>query len=137
LPIPVTTPADGAPPQSAYMPHPAHRPSSKKNDFSSMSLAMRSRAVSRPLACCRSLTLGPPPCSSDCSSRRTASTIPETSAPMLPLPDFGTLHRLASREADRKYTPDLETMGLSRFVVQQSRLGISAWRFRACFPVMG
>ncbi len=32
VPMPVTTPADGAPPQSAYMLHAAHRPSSKKSD---------------------------------------------------------------------------------------------------------
>ena len=30
VPMPVTTPADGAPPHSAYMPQAAHRPSSKK-----------------------------------------------------------------------------------------------------------
>ena len=29
-PTPVTTPADGAPPHSAYISHAAHRPSSKK-----------------------------------------------------------------------------------------------------------
>ncbi len=31
VPMPVTTPADGAPPHSAYMFHAAHRPSSKKS----------------------------------------------------------------------------------------------------------
>ncbi len=30
MPMPVTTPADGAPPQSRYMFHAAHRPSSRK-----------------------------------------------------------------------------------------------------------
>ena len=33
VPMPVTTPADGAPPHSAYMFHAAHRPSSKKSVF--------------------------------------------------------------------------------------------------------
>jgi hypothetical protein len=47
-PIPVTTPADGAPPHSAYMPCAAHSPSSWNAAPGSQSAATRSRAVILP-----------------------------------------------------------------------------------------
>src|SRR5262245_44390651 len=61
VPIPVTTPADGAPPHSEYMSHAAHRPSSKRSVSGSRSFATRSRAASRPFSCWRSIAFGPPP----------------------------------------------------------------------------
>src|SRR5262249_9431714 len=73
-PTPVTTPAEGAPPHSRYMPHAAHRPSSKNDVSGSMSLAMRSRAVRRPLSCCRAMAFAPPPSRIFCSWRRNSSS---------------------------------------------------------------
>src|SRR5437870_1056916 len=61
VPMPVTTPAEGAPPQSWYMFQAAHKPSSKKEVLASMSRSIRSRAVSRPLSCWRAAALAPPP----------------------------------------------------------------------------
>ena len=62
VPMPVATPADGAPPHSVYISYAAHRPISNSSVLGSMSLSMRSRAVSRPLACWRSMAFEPPPC---------------------------------------------------------------------------
>ncbi len=63
-PIAVTTPAPGAPPHSSYIWKAAHSPSSRLRAPGSSSVAIRSRAVFRPFACCRSIASGPPPCRS-------------------------------------------------------------------------
>ena len=63
VPMPVITPAAGAPPYSRYMFHAANNPSSVNAVPASTSSAMRSRAVNRPCRCWRSMPEGPPPCS--------------------------------------------------------------------------
>src|SRR5581483_7571654 len=70
MPTPVMTPAEGAPPHSWYMPHAAHRPSSKNASPPSTNFAMRSRAVSRPFSCWRATAFGPPPWRMRSSSAR-------------------------------------------------------------------
>ena len=72
---PVTTPAEGAPPHSWYIPHAAKPPISKNSVPGSISSAMRSRAVRRPFLCCDSIALSPPPWAIICSSLRTLATI--------------------------------------------------------------
>ena len=71
---PVTTPADGAPPHSSYMPHATNEPISKNSVPGSMSNATRSRAVRRPFLCCDSIAFAPPPCWMISSSLRTCAT---------------------------------------------------------------
>ncbi len=63
LPIPHTTLADGDPPHSWYIPRPAHNPISSQCESASNNRTIRSRAVSRPFLCCRSMALTPPPIS--------------------------------------------------------------------------
>jgi L-aspartate oxidase len=75
-PMPVTTPAAGAPPYSRYMFHAANSPSSMKALPASTSFAIRSRAVSRPWRCCRSMPEGPPPCSIRAASARNWAMAP-------------------------------------------------------------
>src|SRR6266478_3005943 len=64
---PVTVPAEGAPPHSSYISYAAKTPNSKNGEPGSISLAMRSRAVSRPFLCCASMAFAPPP-TAICSS---------------------------------------------------------------------
>src|SRR5262245_7742771 len=60
-PMPVTAPAAGAPPCSAYMPWAAQRASSWKVEPLSMRRSIRARAVRRPFSCWRSMADLPPP----------------------------------------------------------------------------
>src|SRR5882762_13967 len=59
--MPVTTPPDGQPPCSVYMPSPAKRATSKKFEFLSVRYSILSRAVSFPLSCCSLIFFSPPP----------------------------------------------------------------------------
>src|SRR5256714_4054419 len=61
FPMPVTTPAETAPPTSSYIPNAAHNPISRKCDFLSISSSMRSRAGNRPSLRCRARPAAPPP----------------------------------------------------------------------------
>src|SRR5579884_2201259 len=87
VPMPVTTPAAGAPPQSRYMFQAAHRPSSKNCVCGSTRRAMRSRAVRRPFSCWRAVALGPPPCFRmfSCRLRSSRSSIILNERRLLPL----------------------------------------------------
>ena len=59
--MPATTPALGQPPSSSYIPCAVSKPTSRNDEPSSISAAIRSRAVSFPLALCRSIDFAPPP----------------------------------------------------------------------------
>src|ERR1039457_1760269 len=73
FPRPVTTPAHGAPPYSAYIPCAAHSPSSRNSVSSSSRSFIRSLAVSLPLPCCASAAVVPPPSRITSSSARIAA----------------------------------------------------------------
>src|ERR1044071_7727505 len=71
-PSPVTTPAAGACP--LYWSYAISSPISRKNESGSSSFAIRSRAVSFPAQCCRSMRAPPPPSRRRSSSLRNCST---------------------------------------------------------------
>ena len=102
VPMPVTTPADGAPPHSAYMSHAAHRPSSKKVASGSSSLAMRSRAVSRPFSCWRAMALAPPPSRMWASWSSKGMVIPESNAKRV-ISRLATLRRSDSARCQERF----------------------------------
>ena len=73
-PSSTTTPPEGHPPSSSYIPWPASAPISRRSHPGSNSLLSRSRAVHLPLACSLSMRTCPPPWRTRVRSRSKSAT---------------------------------------------------------------